>query len=123
MTWQGSCMSQVWPGLFMTSWGESGRARLHRLRKKSLRGQKHTSGAKARTNLNDLTARLKRLRKKYLLRRSLTPAAKADIENRPVIAALKRCATQNHARDRVFPRPVNPCPSQNPRESEFFRGL
>ena len=47
-----------------------------------------------------------RLLKKYFLRGSLTAAAKAGAEKTPVIAALKRCATQNQARDRVFPQPA-----------------
>ena len=117
---------------------------------KTRRGRKkRTSGAKAQTIFNDLTARLKScpfkakskpalkrghifndltarlnsLRKKYLSRRGVTSAAKAGTENKLVVAAVNRCATQNQVQPLLFPQAVKSCPFKAKSKSEFFRSL
>ena len=91
---------------------------------KTRRGRKkRTSGAKAQTIFNDLTARLNSLRKKYLSRRGVTSAAKAGTENKLVVAAVNRCATQNQVQPLLFPQAVKSCPFKAKSKSEFFRSL
>src|ERR1019366_7641172 len=72
---------------------------------------------------NDSTARLKRLRKKSHCGSRLPSAAKAAIDFATLTARLKPRPFKAKSRTRVFPQPVNSCPSQTGFDRSFLRKL